>query len=150
MGRRTEELPLSPEDREALLREAAECTFVWSASEGWPLGVTMSFLWERERFWLVTGPDRPRVAAVERDPRVSIVVRGLARTATAKGLCRLRTDAEARSWVYSSFAARQATLFPELVDGPAFADRLTRMARMILEVQVSSWITYDGRRAPVV
>jgi hypothetical protein len=147
MARSGEELPLDPEAREALLRAGAECTFVWSAPGGWPLGVTMSYLWARERFWLVTGPDRPRVAAVRRDPRVSVVVRGPARSVTARGRCALRSDAEARGWVYAAFAARQAALHPELVDAEAFAGRLARLERMILEVAPERWITYDGARA---
>lgn len=76
MARVTEELPLRLENREALLGEAAECTFVWSTADGWPVEVTMAYLWERGCFWFVTGADRPRVAAVRRDPRVSVVVRG--------------------------------------------------------------------------
>ena len=144
---RAEEFPLDPEAREALLRTGAECTFVWSAPGGWPLGVTMSYLWARERFWLIAAPDAPRVAAVRRDPRVSVVVRGPARTVTAKGRCAPRTDAEARGWVYAAFAARQAELFPGLVDAAAFAARLARLERMILEVAPERWISYDGTRA---
>lgn len=150
MARVTEELPLRLEDRDALLGEAAECTFVWSTADGWPIGVTMSYLWERGCFWFVTGPDRPRVAAVQRDPRVSVVVRGPARTVTAKGHCRLRTDAETRAWFYPAFAARQAALFPELVDARAFGQRLAQMERMILQVEPERWIGYDGTQAPLV
>lgn len=146
---REEEFPLDPEAREALLRDGAECTFVWSARDGWPVGVTMSYLWERERFWLVTGPDRPRVAAVRRDPRVSVVVRGPARSVTAIGRCRTRVDPDARGWVYAAFAARQAAHFPQLVDAAAFAARLARLERMILEVEPVRWLGYDGTRAPL-
>jgi hypothetical protein len=146
---RDEELPLDPRAREALLREGAECTFVWSRRDGWPVGVTMSYLWERERFWLITGTDRPRVDAVRRDPRVSVVVRGPARSVTAVGRCTLRVDADARGWVYAAFAARQAALFPALVDAEAFGARLARLERMILEVEPLRWIGYDGTQAPL-
>ena len=56
---------------------------------------------------------------------------------------------EARGWAYSAFAARQARLFPDLIDAPAFASRLARMQRTILEVIPEHWITYDGTRAPL-
>ena len=144
---RAEEFPLDPEAREALLHAGAECTFVWSARSGWPLGVTMSYLWARERFWLISAPDAPRVEAVRHDPRVSVVVRGPARTVTAKGRCTPRTDADARSWVYAAFAARQALFAPGLVDAEAFAGRLARLERMILEVAPERWISYDGAQA---
>ena len=137
---------LDPDAREALLRDGRECTFIWSTREGWPVGVTMAYLWERDRFWLVTGPERPRVAAVRRDPRVCVVVSGAGRTLSARGRCRLREDDAARSWFYAAFAARQARLFPELIDAEAFGDRLARTRRMILEVAPERWITYDGTR----
>lgn len=150
MARVTEELPLRPEDRAALIVAATECTLVWSARDGWPIGVTMAYLWARDRFWFVTGPDRPRVAAIRRDPRVSVVVRGPAQTVTAKGSCRLRTDAETRAWFYPAFAAHQAALFPQLVDAKVFGERLAQMERMILEVEPLKWIGYDGTQAPLV
>ena len=144
---RAEEFPLDREAREALLNAGPECTFVWCARGGWPLGVTMSYLWARERFWLISAPDAPRVEAVRHDPRVCVVVRGPARTVTAKGRCTPRTDADARGWVYAAFAARQAELFPALVNGEAFASRLSLLKRMILEVAPERWITYDGTQA---
>lgn len=149
MARDEDRSALDDDAREALLRDGRECTFIWSTREGWPVGVTMAYLWERERFWLVTGPERPRVAAVRRDPRVSVVVSGAGRTLTAKGRCRLREDDDARGWFYSAFAARQARLFPDLIDAPAFASRLARMQRAILEVTPEHWITYDGTRVPL-
>jgi hypothetical protein len=142
-----EDVGLDANAREALLRDGPECTFIWSTREGWPVGVTMAYLWERERFWLVTGAARPRVAAVRRDPRVSIVVSGAARTLTAKGRCSLREDDASRGWVYAAFAARQARLFPDLIDAQRFGSRLARMQRMILEVTPERWIGYDARRA---
>jgi hypothetical protein len=149
MARTTEESPLAPDAREALLRDGRECTFIWSTREGWPVGVTMAYLWARGRLWLVTGPERPRVAAVRRDPRVSVVVSGPARTVTAKGRCLVREDDDARGWVYAAFAARQAELNPGLVDAAAFGARLARMQRAILEVEPLAWIGYDGSRAPL-
>jgi hypothetical protein len=147
MARTADEHPLDPDAREALLAAGRECTFVWSTRDGWPVGVTMAYLWERGRFWLVTGPERPRVAAVRRDPRVSVVVAGAGSTATAKGRCRVREDAEARGWVYAAFAARQARLHPALVDAAAFGARLARLERAILEVTPEQWLGYDGSRA---
>jgi hypothetical protein len=149
MARSAETFPLEPEAREALLAEGGECTFIWSTRDGWPVGVTMGYLWSRERFWLVTGPDRPRVAAVRRDPRVSVVVRGAGRTLTAKGRCQVREDDDARGWLYAAYAARQAALYPQLIDAAAFGARLARLRQMILEVAPEAWLSYDGTRAPL-
>ncbi len=61
MAQHREDVGLEADAREALLRDGRECSFIWSTREGWPVGVTMAYLWERERFWLVTGAERPRV-----------------------------------------------------------------------------------------
>jgi len=141
--------PLSGSQREALLRSAPECTFIWSRRDGWPVGVTMGFLFERERFWLITGADRPRVAAVRRDPRASIVVSDEGQTLTAFGRCHVDHDADTRSWAYQAFAARQAELFPDLIDADAFRERMVRLEQIVIEVPVERWLTYDGSKAPL-
>ena len=140
---------LSGTQREALLRRAPECTFIWSRRDGWPVGVTMGFLFERERFWLITGADRPRVAAVRRDPRASIVVSDDGQTLTAFGRCHVDHDADTRSWAYRAFAARQAELFPDLIDAHAFRERMVRLEQIVIEVPVERWLTYDGSQAPL-
>ena len=147
LTRISERLPLDEEARATLLREAAQCTFIWSTREGWPVGVTMSYLWERGSFWLITGPEQARVAAVRRDPRVAIVISTGPRTLTVKGRCRLPEDAETRSWAYSAFAARQAEIAPDLIDAEAFRARLVRLEEAVLEIVPELWIGYDGTKA---
>ena len=142
-----EELALEPDAREEMLRAGGECTLIWSTRDGWPVGVTMAYLWKDGRFWLCTGRDRPRVAAIRREPRVTIVVSAPARSITAKGRCVLREDAEARSWVYREFAAHQAELYPELIDAESFSAHMAKGEQMILEIRPEKWITYDGRSA---
>jgi hypothetical protein len=135
---------LDPVARDALLAEQGECTLAWSTRDGWPVAVTMAYLWRDGRFWLVTEPGHPRVLALRRDPRVSIVVRAPARSVTAKGRCILRDDAEARGWVYRELAAHQGRLFPALIDPATFERGLLEGERAILEIVPEQWITYDG------
>lgn len=136
--------PLDAETRNTLLCDHGECTLVWSTRDGWPVGVTMAYLYAEGHFWLVTEPGHPRVKALQRDPRTSIVVRAPARSVTAKGRCRLREDAEARGWVYRAFAAHQGQLHPGLIDAAAFEERLVEGERMILQITPEQWLTFDG------
>src|SRR5678816_644342 len=68
------------DEREAeLLRRQNECTFIWRTSEGDPVGVIMNFFFRARsgtegRFWLTATRQRKRIPAIERDPRVAIVV----------------------------------------------------------------------------
>ena len=65
---------LDDADEQLLLTEQNECTFMWSNKEGWPVGVIMSYVWKDGCFWLSVSSLRVRVAAVERDPRVSVAI----------------------------------------------------------------------------
>ena len=142
--------PLDPPVLEELLRTQNECAFVWGTREHWPVGVTMSYVWRDGRFWLTSAERRKRIAAVRRDPRVSVVVTsagtklGPSRTATAKGRCVLRDDRATKDWFYPELSRRimggegeGARLFQRHLDSPG---------RLILEVTPEQWITYDGHK----
>ena len=81
-----------------LLARQIECTFIWSNSEGHPLGVIMNYVFRDGRFWLTASSQRARVPAVRRDPRVSVVVtsRGsgitTSQSLTYKGRCVVHED----------------------------------------------------------
>ena len=141
--------PLEEKDREELLAQHAECTFVWVTREGHPLGVIMSYLWHEGRFWLTAGAHRHRIAAVRRDPRVSVVVTstgtklGGGRAITAKGRCIVHEDDETKRWFYPAFSKHlhkkeeMANWFESFLDSPL---------RVVLEVVPEKWITYDGTK----
>ena len=141
--------PLDEEEREALLARHAECTFIWGTRDGHPLGVIMSYLWQDDRFWLTAGAHRHRIAAVRRDPRVSVVITstgtkiGGGKSITAKGRCVVHEDPETKKWFYPAFAAhlhadpKMAKWFEDFLDSPL---------RVVLEVVPEKWITYDGAK----
>ena len=68
--------PLDDEQLESLLTNAGECALNWSTRDGWPVGVIHAFLWKDGRFWITCAVHRHRVAAIRRDPRVSVIVSG--------------------------------------------------------------------------
>lgn len=141
---------LDDDQREELLRAAAECVFNWSTKDGWPVGVIMSFLWRDGKFWLTAGAHRHRIEAIQRDARVSIVVTstgtklGPSKTITAKGRARVRDDAETKRWFYPALAAMIQRGEPEPTK--RFAEFLDSPLRVILEVTPEKWITYDGEK----
>lgn len=140
---------LSDARREELLTKHNECTFMWSTKDGFPIGVTMSYLWKHGRFWLTAGVHRHRISAVRRDPRVSIAVSstgsplGPGKTLTAKGRCAIRDDAETKKWFYPEFSAH---LYPDAAAAREFEAFLDSPLRVILEVTPEKWITYDGEK----
>ena len=66
--------PFSDEEQEQLMNNSAECVLMWSTSDGWPVGVTHSFLWHEGKIWLTFTAHRHRATAIKRDNRVSVNV----------------------------------------------------------------------------
>ncbi len=125
-----------------------ECTFIWSNKEGWPVGVIMSYVFREGRFWLTASSQRARISAVRRDPRVCIVVSSTGsemtrnRTVTYKGTCTVHDDDSIKEWFYPALA--QAIVRDDPVRRDAFAQFLDSPRRVILEVEPTQRIGYDG------
>lgn len=141
---------LGAAEETALLVTQRECTFTWTNREGWPVGVTMSFVFVDDRFWLTASGQRKRIAAVRRDPRVSIVVSSAGtslppnRTVTYKGRCRVHDDETTKRWFYPALAAalhpsdaERAEVFARFLDSPR---------RVVLEVEPVQRIGFDGTK----
>jgi general stress protein 26 len=139
---------LNPDDQEKLLSISRECVFNWCTRDEWPIGVIMSCFWHDGRMWLTAGGHRHRIAAVRRNPKVSVVVTstgtamGGGKTITIKGKCTVHEDRETKDWFYPAFAAhtnphdaKAAKDFELMLDSPL---------RVILEVEPEKLITYDG------
>jgi general stress protein 26 len=133
-----------------LLARQIECTFIWSNSEGHPLGVIMNYVFRDGRFWLTASSQRARVPAVRRDPRVSVVVTsrgsGIAtsKSLTYKGHCVVREDETTKSWFYPALAAAVRPDDPEAA--AAFVRHLDSPRRVVLEVVPEGRIGFDSTR----
>lgn len=141
---------LDEADLAQLLENNSECVFMWSTREAWPMGVAMSYLWANDRFWLTLTANRHRVAAIERDPRVSLCVSngGIQqqlpnRSVTVKGRAIVHRDRDTKTWFYPQFAAR---LRDSAEQAEAFADLLDSPLRVVLEVRPEKWISFDGSK----
>ena len=141
---------LDPADEERLLLAHNECTFIWANREGWPVGVIMSYVWREGRFWLTASSQRARISAVRRDPRVCIVVTSTGsplprdKAITWKGTCTVHEDDETKAWFYPELAA---ALMPGREDQQAsFVDFLDSPRRVVLEVEPTQRIGYDGAK----
>jgi general stress protein 26 len=142
-------LTLKDDDRETLLKTQNECVFTWRTSDGWPIGVVMSYVWRDGKVWLTASNQRPRIKAVRRDDRVSVVVSSTGTgappaTVTIKGRCAILEDVETKRWFYPALAAaliprseKQQAGFVRMLDSPR---------RVVLCVMPKHFITFDGRK----
>lgn len=120
------------------------CTFNWNGLDGWPIGVTVKFLWLRERLWFICLSTAPRLKALQRDQRVSVVIGTQTKTVTAKGWGRIVDDRAERDEVFRVMGAKTA----EKLGGSA-SDHTSRLCatNVVIEVKVHKWISYDLARS---
>jgi hypothetical protein len=137
-------------DESELLRRQTECTFIWTGREGHPMGVIVNFIFRDGRFWLTASDERPRIAALRRDPRVSVAVSSkgsgipVSRSLTYKGTCTLHDDAPTKAWFIPEFSCAMRPEDPQAA--AAFAAHLDSPGRLVLEVLPERRIGYDSAK----
>jgi hypothetical protein len=142
-----DQVRLSGELRQALLAEQNECTVAWTNAQGWPVAVVQTYVWARDAFWITAFRDKPRVAALEANPRAAVVVSskgtnvGPEKMASARVTATVLDDDATKEWFYPVFAAR-AVRDPAIAAG--FAKMLGRHDRVIIRLDPVSWTTFDG------
>ena len=140
--------PLDPELQEQILQEQNECSFVWGPKDHWAVGVIMSYVWRDGRFWLTASSQRARIAAIRRDPRVSLVFSsvgtrfGPAKSITVKGRVRVLDDQATKAWVLPAIAGAVLPGADELQE--KFVKMMDSPRRVVLEVTPEKWITFDA------
>jgi hypothetical protein len=145
--------PIDPEVQEQLLLEQNELTFIWGPKDHWAVGVLMSYVWRQGSFWVTATSQRKRIAAVRRDPRVSVSVSsvgtdlGPSKGVTAKGRCRIHDDQATKDWFYPALA--EAVIGQPGKLATAFATMLDSERRLVLEVVPEKWITFDAAKMMV-
>ncbi len=133
-----------------LLERQVECTLVWLAADGHPIGAVVNYVFRRGRFWLTATDHRPRIAAMRRDPRVSVVVssRGsgitVRRSLTCRGRVTVRDDPGVKAWMLPELAAAVRPGSPERQ--AEFARLLDSPGRLVLEVMPERWTGFDGAK----
>ena len=148
--------PFSHDEVDQLMAHSGECVLMWATQDGWPVGVTHTFLWHEGRIWLTFASHRHRAAAIQRDPRVSINVssagysprapKGLPRGAiTFKGRGEFFEDDATKGWFYPALSRK---LSPHDEEGAKFfAQFLDSPLRTVLAVSPEKKIMYNSRNA---
>ena len=138
---------LDPADCENLLTTQNECSFVWRMRDGWPIGVIMSYVWRDGKIWMTASSQRPRIAAVRHDDRVSVVVSSAGtalspRTVTIRGRCKLFEDAATKAWFYPTLA--QALIPDDERRQGKFVQMLDSPRRVVMCITPAKFITFSS------
>ncbi len=105
-------------------------------------------MWRDGKFWFTATSQRARIAAIRRDPRVTVIVSsvgtklGPSKSITVQGTVRILEDDETKAWVYPAIAAAIIPGADEIQK--KFVGMLDSDRRLILEVTPEKWITFDA------
>ena len=148
--------PFSDEEVDQLMDHSNECVLMWATKDGWPVGVTHTFLWRDDKVWLTFASHRHRSEAIRPSPRVSVNVssagyppqppKGLPRGAiTFKGRGEFFEDDETKKWFYPALAKKLSPID----EGGAefFTGFLDSPLRTILAITPQKKIMYNSRKA---
>ena len=141
--------PLDQNKIERLLQLQTECAVLWSTSDGWPVGVMHRFVYQDNKFWVTCAGQRKRVPALRKRNKSAVIVSSegtpLGRDQTMTVKCRATVhddDPATKAWFYRALAMKlnngdeqQAAVFEQFLDSPT---------RVIIELEPTKWITYDG------
>jgi general stress protein 26 len=140
--------PLDDDQREQLFGLQRVCAVCWTTSDGWPVGVTHRYIWERGRIWVTTSSQRHRVKALRKRPESCVIISGDGtelgpdRTLTLKTRCTVHDDRETLEWFYSAFARALHPLNHATQRG--LIGMLDTPRRVVLELEPVKAISYDG------
>lgn len=141
---------------DTLMTHSLECVLMWATKDGWPVGVTQSFVWDDGKIWLTFTAQRHRAAAIRRDNRVSVNVssRGYPDGAPAdlpsgaitfKGRGEFFEDDKTKHWYYEALSKK---LNPDNKAGEEFFyNLLDSPLRVILAVTPEKLIAYNASLA---
>lgn len=139
---------LSDEREQELISKQIECNFIWTNKEGHGLGVIMNYVARNGSIWVTATSQRPRVKALRRDPRASVVISsmgtdmGPGKTITYKGRVKIHEDQATKDWFYPAMA-EIISPYPAPTVEAAIAHLDTPM-RVILELVPEMAIKFDG------
>jgi len=134
-----------------MLEKQNECVFMWTNKAGEPVGVVMCYMAAKGKLWLTLLEERPRVAAVRRDPRTCLVISSAGcdmktgKTITYKGktVVHGNEDKALRAWFFPEFAKRlhRGNNKERIAQIASFLDVPDRV---IFEFTITKKIGYDG------
>ena len=141
---------LSDEREQELLQKQVECNFIWTNKEGHGMGVIMNYVARNGSIWLTATSQRPRIKALRRDPRATVVITsmgtdmGAGKQLTYKGRVVLHEDQETKDWFYPAMGAIISPYPAPTVE--AAIKHLDTPLRVIIELIPEKAIKFDGDR----
>lgn len=139
---------LSEEREQELLKKQVECNFIWTNKAGHGVGVIMNYIAKDGRIWLTATSQRPRIKALKRDPRATVVISsmgtdmGAGKQLTYMGKVILHEDQATKDWFYPAMGEIISPYPAPTVE--AAVEHLDSPLRVIIELVPEKVIRFDG------
>jgi len=140
---------LADDDERLLVEKQTECTFMWTNSQGEPVGVIVNYVFRKGAVWVTCTRMRKRIKAIEVRPRVSVAISsrgtsiGRSMAVTYKGSAVIHDDEETNRWMNTELANAVRPNSPD--QAVAFAEHLTNSAgRVAIEIVPDQRIGFDS------
>ena len=139
---------MTPEREQELLHKQIECNFIWTNREGHGMGVIMNYVARDGSIWLTATKQRPRIKALQRDPRATVVISsmgtdmGPGKQITYKGRVVLHEDQATKDWFYPAMADIISP-YPAPTPEAAIA-HLDTPLRVVIELIPEMTLAFDG------
>ena len=131
-----------------LIASQNECTLAWTTRDGRPAATIVSYVELDGELWMTALAGSPRVRALARDPRATIVVTGKGtalgqgRCVSLQGHCRIEENAEARTTFFQAFA--RAVLPNSEKGAAAMAKGMNTPPNLAIVFHTTKSIPYDS------
>lgn len=126
-----------------------ECTLCWITRDGSPAATVVSFMVNDKGLWMTALEGCPRVRAIGRDNRVSVVVSGKGseagdtRCVSMRGHCIIHRDKKIRDWFFPLFSKR--VLDKSKVGASMMAKSMSNIDNTVLQFIPEKIIPYDAQ-----
>lgn len=140
--------PLDPEQQEELFDLQRMCVVCWTTTDGFPIGVSHRYIWEKNKIWVTTSSQRHRVRALRKRPQSCVIITGDGttigpeRTLTLKTTCVVHDDRETLEWFFAAFSKKIMPDSPEAQK--AMIEMFDTKRRVVLELTPVKTISFDG------
>lgn len=140
---------LDDADERMLVEKQTECTFMWTNSQGEPVGVIVNYVFRKGAVWVTCTRMRKRVKAIEARPRVAVAISsrgtsiGRSMAVTYKGSAIVHDDEVTNRWMNTELA--NAVRPNDAEQAAAFAQHLNNSAgRVAIEIRPDQRIGFDS------
>lgn len=134
-----------------LLAAQNECTLSWITQDGSPAATVVSFLFADGALWMTAERHAARIRAMQRDPRVAVVVSGSGskmghtRCVSLRGRCEIFNDQATRDWFFPLFSRR--VLNKSRIGASMMAKSMNNDNNLVIRFIPQKAISYDAQKA---